>query len=101
MYMGQESNTKLTSTREKLFTQASVLTIRPPCRYKSIKLMKYDWLGGFTCTLFPFWESQCGGELGQLTFSDRITCVRVVCKSTKNRVAGKSWGIFTKCNLRM
>ena len=66
MYMHQESNTQLTRTREKPFTQASVVTIRPPGRYKPIKLMKYDRLGGFTCALFLFWESQCGGELGQL-----------------------------------
>ena len=24
-------------------------------------------LGGFTCASFLFWESQCGGELGQLS----------------------------------
>ena len=28
--------------------------------------MKYDRLGGLRCALFLFWESQCGGELGQL-----------------------------------
>ena len=66
MYMHQESNTWLTRTREKPFIKASVVTIRPPGRYKPAKLMKYDGLGGFTCALFLFWESQCGGELGQL-----------------------------------
>ena len=66
MYTHQESNTKLKRTREKPFTQASVLTIRPPGRYTRTKLMKYHRLGGFTCAQFLFWESQCGGELGQL-----------------------------------
>ena len=66
MYMHQESNTQLTRTHEKPFTQATVLTIRPPGRYRRTKLMKYDRLGGFTCAQFLFWESQCGGELGQL-----------------------------------
>ena len=66
MYMLEESNTELTRTCEKPFTEASILTIRPPGRYKPKKLMKYDRLGGFTCAQFLFWESQCGGELGQL-----------------------------------
>ena len=65
-HMYQESNTQLTRTREKPFTQAHVLTIRPPGQYKPTKFIKYDRLGGFTCALFFFWESQCGGELGQL-----------------------------------
>ena len=70
MYTNQESNTKLKRTCEKPFTQASVLTIRPPGRYTGTKLMKYHRLGGFTCIQFLFWESQCGGELGQLVNDD-------------------------------
>ena len=66
MYTHQESNTDLTTTHEKLFMPTSILTIRPPGRYKPVKLIQYDRLEGFMCALFLFWESQCGGELGQL-----------------------------------
>ena len=66
MYMLEESNTELTRSHEKPFTEAGILTIRPPGRYEPTKLTKYDKLGGFTCAQFLFWESQCGGELGQL-----------------------------------
>ena len=54
------------STLVPCFESELQLTIRAPGRYIPINLMKYNRLEGFTCTLFLFWESQCGGELGQL-----------------------------------